>query len=145
VRLVTVNVQLTRAAVPRLSVDAAVLHSRAMRPRSDIGTIWAMLKRTKALARVATALMEDPDSRHWGYQLSQLAGVRTGVLYPMLSGLLEEGWLRDGWEDPAEIKEKRPPRRYYELTEDGRRELGAIAKTAAIKAGRASGVKLGWI
>jgi hypothetical protein len=29
------------------------------------------VKRTKTLARVATALMEDPNGRHWGYDLSK--------------------------------------------------------------------------
>ncbi|WP_184810776.1 helix-turn-helix transcriptional regulator [Actinophytocola algeriensis] len=36
----------------------------------------------------------------------------------MLSRLLEEGWLTDGWEDPTTIH-GRPPRRYYEITKLG--------------------------
>jgi DNA-binding PadR family transcriptional regulator len=66
------------------------------------------VKRTKTLARVAT--------------------VRSGVVYPLLTRLLDAGWLADGWEQGVE---GRPPRRYYELTEDGRGELGAIAQTPA--------------
>lgn len=88
------------------------------------------MRKTHALVQVAMALMVDPAGRHWGYDLAKRAGVRSGVLYPMLTRMLDQGWLTDGWEDPSTIREKRPPRRYYELTEDGRRELGATLATA---------------
>jgi PadR family transcriptional regulator, regulatory protein PadR len=74
--------------------------------------------------------MEDPGGLHWGYDLSRRAGVRSGVLYPTLGRMLEEGWVEDGWEDPAKISDKRPPRRYYELTTKGKTELGAILDAA---------------
>jgi PadR family transcriptional regulator, regulatory protein PadR len=85
---------------------------------------------THALVHVAMALLEDPAGRHWGYELSKRSGVRSGVLYPMLTRMLDEGWLTDGWEDPTTIQQKRPPRRYYELTEKGLLELGAIRQQA---------------
>jgi PadR family transcriptional regulator PadR len=75
-------------------------------------------------------LMADPAGKHWGYELGKRAGVRSGVLYPMLTRMLEENWLTDGWEDPRTIVEKRPPRRYYELTDKGRLELGALLHDA---------------
>ncbi|MGH3898140.1 MAG: PadR family transcriptional regulator [Pseudonocardiaceae bacterium] len=53
-----------------------------------------------------------------------------GVLYPMLTRMLSEGWLTDGWEDPNTITRKRPPRRYYELTEEGRIALGGVLREA---------------
>ena len=89
------------------------------------------MRRTYTLAQVAAALMADPMGRHWGYQLSKASGVRSGVMYPILTRLLAEGWLTDGWEDPRTIKEKRPPRRYYELTDEGRIQLGAIVAEAS--------------
>lgn len=74
--------------------------------------------------------MDDPSDRHWGYQLSKRAGVRSGVLYPILHRMLDAGLLEDGWEDPAEAL-GRPPRRYYELTGAGiahiQAELAAVA------------------
>lgn len=83
------------------------------------------------MVQVAAALMEQPSSRQWGYDLSQRAGVRSGVLYPMLTRMLNEGWLSDGWEDPVATRgKKRPPRRYYELTEKGCVELGAVLESA---------------
>jgi PadR family transcriptional regulator PadR len=88
------------------------------------------MRKTHALVQVAIALMEDPTGRHWGYNLSKCSGVRSGVLYPILTRMLQEGWLTDGWEDPATIDKKRPPRRYYQLTNLGRSELGGIIQAA---------------
>jgi len=76
------------------------------------------------------ALLADPRAKHWGYDLSKRSGVRSGVLYPMLTRMLEQGWLTDGWEDPATIREKRPPRRYYELTDEGKLCLGELLQEA---------------
>ena len=92
------------------------------------------MRKTYTLAQVAAALMADPTGRHWGYQLSKSSGVRSGVMYPVLTRLLAQGWLTDGWEDPQTIKEKRPPRRYYELTDEGRIQLGAIVAEASREA-----------
>jgi PadR family transcriptional regulator PadR len=85
---------------------------------------------TPALVRVAMALMDEPGGRHWGYELFKRSGVRSGVLYPMLTRLLGDGLLADGWEDPATIRDRRPPRRYYTVTDKGRQELGAVVRKA---------------
>lgn len=87
------------------------------------------MRRTRALNEVAVALLENPRDRHWGYELSRASGVRSGVIYPLLRRLLEQGLLIDGWEDPAKIS-GRPPRRYYQLTDAGRAELAAVAHAA---------------
>jgi PadR family transcriptional regulator PadR len=79
---------------------------------------------------LAVAIMQDPTSKYWGYKLSVDSGLRSGSLYPILGRLLEQGWLKDGWEDIDPVAEKRPPRRYYTLTELGARELGAVAAKA---------------
>lgn len=89
------------------------------------------MRKTYTLVQVAATLMADPTGRHWGYQLSKASGVRSGVMYPVLTRLLAQGWLTDGWEDPQELEEKRPPRRYYELTDEGRIQLGAIVAEAS--------------
>ena len=86
---------------------------------------------TYSLIRVLDALMADPTARHWGYELSRRSGVRSGVLYPILARLLADGLLTDGWEDQAETRGKRPPRRYYELTGEGREVMSKILREAA--------------
>jgi PadR family transcriptional regulator PadR len=89
------------------------------------------VKRTVALVKVARVLTAKPDQKHWGYQLGKEAGLRSGVLYPILRRLVEGDWLTDGWEVLSEVH-GRPPRRYYELTDRGKRELGAIVASAPL-------------
>jgi PadR family transcriptional regulator, regulatory protein PadR len=88
------------------------------------------MRTTYTLLQVVAALMEDADARHWGYDLTRRAGVRSGALYPILGRMLDEGWLTDGWEDPTEIGSDRPPRRYYSITEHGLRQMGALLAKA---------------
>jgi len=88
------------------------------------------MRKTHALFQVVLALLDDPLGRHWGYNLTKRSGVRSGVLYPILQRMLDEGWLLDGWEDPAVIGKKRPPRRYYELTPEGLEHLGGLVAQA---------------
>lgn len=86
---------------------------------------------THALVQVAAVLMNDVSGRHWGYELSKTAGVRSGVMYPILQRMLDEGWLCDGWEEQGHAgRAKRPPRRYYELTDAGKAALGAVLAQA---------------
>ena len=57
--------------------------------------------------------------------------MRSPVMYRILHSMLDEGWLTDGWEEQAQIgRAKRPPRRYYELTDTGKVELGAVITVA---------------
>ena len=88
------------------------------------------MQRTTAQLKVARELLTDPDARWWGYDLSRRASVRSGVLYPMLTRMLEAGWLVDGWEDPATIQERRPPPPYYQLTGEGPTALTAFIEGA---------------
>lgn len=87
------------------------------------------MKVTHSLALVALTILQmshEGDGYIWGYQLSKRSGVRSGVLYPQLDRMLDEGWLADHWEERQE-GQTRPPRRYYTLTDAGRIELGAVA------------------
>lgn len=89
-----------------------------------------MMRRTQALMKVMAAFLQDPAEKHWGYDLSRRTEIRSGVLYPILKRMLEEGWLKDGWEEWNDNSPKRPPRRYYELTGDGQRAIAAILAEA---------------
>lgn len=87
------------------------------------------MRKTRALSLVAGALLQAPNTRHYGYELSRHTGVRPGVMYPILNRLLEAGWLADNWEDDTETSGGRPPRRYYTVTDEGREQLGPYATT----------------
>ena len=88
------------------------------------------MRKTHSTIQVMAVLMDDPTGKHWGYDLSRRSGVRSGVLYPILRRMLEEGWLDDGWEDPPQTGKRRPPRRYYKLTGEGEANIGAILREA---------------
>jgi PadR family transcriptional regulator PadR len=87
------------------------------------------MRLTHSFIQVLLALSQDPFGEHYGYELSRTAHVRSGAMYPALRRMLEDGWLTDDWEDPAET-DGRPPRRYYVLTDKGRREMGAALDAA---------------
>lgn len=90
------------------------------------------MKVTHSLVLVAIALLDmahETDGHIWGYALSKRSGVRSGVLYPMLDRMMGEGWLEDDWEVDTEGK-KRPPRRYYTLTDKGLNNLGGVVRRA---------------
>jgi PadR family transcriptional regulator, regulatory protein PadR len=88
------------------------------------------MKVTHSLVLVAIAILQmdqEDDGRVWGYALSKKSGIRSGVLYPTLDRMMGEGWLEDHWEENTEGK-KRPPRRYYTLTDKGRINLGSVVR-----------------
>lgn len=47
-----------------------------------------------------------------------------GTLYPLLSRLRRQGWVESSWHE----SKSGPPRRYYQLTDDGRAALAAFAE-----------------
>jgi PadR family transcriptional regulator, regulatory protein PadR len=89
------------------------------------------MKRTKPLIKIAAVMMSNPDGKQWGYDLWRQSGVRSGVMYPILRRMLEDGWLEDGWEDPATTI-GRPPRRYYTITTFGAGQLEQLAALADV-------------
>lgn len=92
------------------------------------------MRMTYALLQVAATLMSDASGRHWGYKLSKVSGVRSGVMYPILQRMLDQGWLTDGWEEQTQVgRTKRPPRRYYELTDAGKAALDAMLVRARLE------------
>src|SRR6476620_9486626 len=88
-----------RLAVPPLF--ASLLRRVAPYLVSDLCRLRAV-RRTYALIAVAVVLMSDSGARHWGYDLSRRSGIRSGVMYPVLQRMLDEGWLVDGWEDQTQ-------------------------------------------
>lgn len=77
------------------------------------------------------SLLED-EPRH-GYEISKLIQIRSGgvlrfhvtSLYPLLYRLEEKNWIQGRWVEKAEQRR----RRYYELTAEGQKVLGAQRKS----------------
>jgi PadR family transcriptional regulator PadR len=96
---------------------------------------------THALVQVAMTLLDDDEPRRWGYEISKASGARSGVIYPMLNRMIDKKWLTDGREDAlTAAAEGRPPRRYFEVTEQGKREMACLLESAARDA-RFSGLR----
>lgn len=66
----------------------------------------------------------DPDDPLWGYKLTELTGLGSGTIYPIMERLERRGYVSAKVETPPPAG--RPPRRFYELTGTGR-ELAASA------------------
>ena len=70
----------------------------------------------------------------YGFDIMDATELASGTVYPILNKLEESGLARSAWED-ARIarREKRPPRRYYEITAPGSAALReAIGRITAL-------------
>src|SRR5262245_16513926 len=56
----------------------------------------------------------------YGFDIMDATGLPGGTVYPVLSRLLDDELVTARWEDSRIAqREKRPTRRYYEITSDG--------------------------
>jgi DNA-binding PadR family transcriptional regulator len=74
---------------------------------------------TIAVAKVLSALMDDPDELRYGLDLMTATGLPSGTLYPLLRRLQDAGWVVAKWEQVDPVAVGRPARRYYHLTAEG--------------------------
>jgi PadR family transcriptional regulator, regulatory protein PadR len=75
--------------------------------------------------RVLRLLLEEPTAWHYGYEISQRTGLKSGTLYPILIRLADQGWLETRWAEPQ--RQGRPARHTYRLTQVGARAASALA------------------
>ena len=67
---------------------------------------------------------------HYGFDVIDVTGLPGGTVYPALSRLQRDGLLSSSWEAVTIARsEGRPPRRYYEATEDGLQTLNDALRT----------------
>ena len=60
----------------------------------------------------------------YGFDIMDASGLQSGTVYPILRRLEAAGMLRSRWEAVVDARdEQRPPRRYYQITGAGLREL----------------------
>ena len=60
----------------------------------------------------------------YGFDVIDTTGLPSGTVYPALSRLERDGYLRSAWEDEARAhRDGRPARRYYRITASGVRVL----------------------
>lgn len=76
----------------------------------------------------AAVLRAVADGHPYGFEILDVTGLPSGTVYPALSRLERDGYLRSSWENEADAHDEgRPPRRYYRLTSSGVRALEAAA------------------
>lgn len=85
------------------------------------------MKRSRKYDRVAIALIGNPNEKHWASTLRSDVGIRYGALYPILWRMVEEGHLEDGWTSEPPDSPKATPRRFYTLTDLGKKEFASAA------------------
>src|SRR5215469_1537228 len=81
--------------------------------------------------RVLRLLLEEPTAWHYGYDISQRTGLKSGTLYPILIRLADQGWLETRWAEPE--RQGRPARHTYRLTQVGARAAFALVAEAQQK------------
>jgi len=60
----------------------------------------------------------------YGFDIMDATGLQSGTVYPILRRLEVAGMVRSRWEAVTNARdEQRPPRRYYQVTGAGSREL----------------------
>lgn len=60
----------------------------------------------------------------YGFDIIDTTGLPSGTVYPALSRLERDGYVRSAWEDEGRAHaDGRPARRYYRLTAPGTRAL----------------------
>jgi DNA-binding PadR family transcriptional regulator len=82
------------------------------------------------LAYTATVILQTLASGcRYGFDLMDITGLPSGTVYPALRRLEEMGLVVSKWEkhDIAQ-KELRPPRKYYEVTDEGEEKLSESVK-----------------
>jgi len=74
---------------------------------------------TRQTLLVIGALLERPSDTHYGLEIVEETGLKSGTLYPILARLEVAGWLASEWEDVEPARAGRPRRRLYHLTGQG--------------------------
>src|SRR6266540_7311020 len=66
------------------------------------------------------------DGNRFGFDIIDATGLTSGTVYPTLDKLESLGYLTSRWEDARVARrDKRPPRRYFDLTAQGAAALAA--------------------
>ena len=92
----------------------------SLTPNSTYVDIYGMPRKPNSSAQARTllsAMLRQPRTWQYGYELSKQTGLGSGTLYPLLIRLSDQGLLESQWQDPA--RPGKPPRHAYKLTPTG--------------------------
>ena len=82
------------------------------------------------LSHSAAAILQAlANGYQYGFDIMDITGLPSGTVYPALRRLEQTGLIDSKWEKPCIAqREQRPPRKYYELTPDGKDALAEAVK-----------------
>lgn len=87
---------------------------------------------TRVTPNGALVLQALAREHRYGFEIMDFTGLASGTVYPILRRFEELGLATSHWEDSQQAHpERRPRRRYYELTADGRKALAEAAEVFA--------------
>jgi DNA-binding PadR family transcriptional regulator len=89
------------------------------------------IRTTTTLVKVLEVFLDDPAAERYGLDVMRVTGYPSGTIYPVLTRLLDAGWLDAHWEDIDPVLAGRPARRWFRLTPHG--EQSARAQLAAYR------------
>jgi PadR family transcriptional regulator PadR len=80
--------------------------------------------RTYLSYTVAVILQALDNGYQYGFDIMDVTGLPSGTVYPALRRLEEAGQVKSKWEKHSIAQQElRPPRKYYELTKEGKEAL----------------------
>ncbi|MCT9009439.1 PadR family transcriptional regulator [Streptomyces rhizosphaerihabitans] len=79
------------------------------------------IRLTPATAKVLKELLDDVQGQHYGREIMQATGLKSGSLYPILARLERQGVIEAEKEEIDPVEAGRPARRYYKITGEGAR------------------------
>ena len=90
----------------------------------------------------ATVILAVHAGYRYGFDVMDATGLLDGTVYPILRRLEDKGVLKGHWESEKEARaDRRPPRRYYQLTPEGIECVGLALKRSPML-GRVMGVSV---
>jgi DNA-binding PadR family transcriptional regulator len=80
------------------------------------------------LSHTAAMILQAIHAGHiYGFSVMQMTGLPSGTVYPAMRRLERDGLILSKWEQQSIADaDRRPPRKYYRLTRDGRATLEAV-------------------
>ena len=89
--------------------------------------IYGMSTRQRILSPATVAVLQSIAAGvSHGFDIMDAASLPSGTVYPILGRLERAGFVRSRWESQTLAqREKRPPRRYYEISAAGSAALAA--------------------
>jgi PadR family transcriptional regulator PadR len=101
------------------------------------------LRLPRRTLEVFAAFLDDPDAKHYALELASALHITVGGIFVHLARLQYLGWITSGWDDLEEGSRYR--RRWYRLSEEGRRNGRVAAKIRLRKRGRLGRLVPRWL